>query len=258
MSTKKENFMDSKLPDSAYQEKPKGIYGRNLTSEMMRELDWNSYRILDFFEGIWRKKGAKVRVSNEYLQRELEVSYGSVCRALKLLEGLGYIRRTNTSIGRVIIPGGVITGDQGGDQERSGGVVTDDHHKTYKDKNPVSVKESHPPSRDSTIVSSEVKKSLLEAKREDFLKQGKTAGKFHEFICLSKQEQDAALMAYEREDLDLAEGLDLLTHCAWNNTEKFLSYDSHYSALIGWVLDAVRKRDRERIYHDNAKRRNEK
>lgn len=245
-----------------------GIYGRALTSRMMKELDWHSFRILDFFEGIWRDPGKEVFASNAFLADKLGISDRTVKRAIAKLKDLGYITCVYAEDNsRTVYPGGTVkrftasantssSVSNGATQGREQPEGQDVHgpYKTYKDKNPISIKEE-PPSNSFSLSENEEK---LEAKRKEFLRVGKVPAKHHKYVCVTELERDALIMAYEREGLDLEEGLDLLTHCAKNNTERFLRYDCHYAALTGWVMDAIRKKERERLYLENARTRSQR
>lgn len=250
----------------------RGIYGRNLTTRMMKDLDWNSYRILDYCEGIWRSPGAQVYASNAFLSKELEISERSVQRALSRLEELGYIQRLNTvdTQRRGIYPGGTITCDPQGDtdvtppdtgvtpprQECHPSHDTGVTHKTSKDKTSKKEKENPPPhSSDSNSIRKEALESLLEAKCLEFQKAGKISPKDFKYIWLAPMEKDSLLMYYEGQNLDLEEGFRILTHCALNNSERFLGYSSHYDCLMNWVAKEVRNRERERLNLEAARKR---
>jgi hypothetical protein len=140
-----------------------GAYGRNITTQMREDLSWQAIYILDFFEGIWRKPGAKVSVSNGWLAEAFGFSSRTVQRAIKELDDHGYItRRIIQRYVREIYPGGsVMVGTSenavrcdgsgalddknrggvrqechGGTTEMAGGYDRGGENKTLKDKTP--------------------------------------------------------------------------------------------------------------------------
>lgn len=284
--------------------KPKGVFGKYISTKMRQELSWQSVYLLDFFQGLWRNPSSTIHCSNKFLQTRFGFSYGVVCRALNQLESFGYIKRDFKTGARIILKGdqgvivpdqdlitgdqevivgdrGMITSDQGGDHQRSGGVITGDHHKTSESKNLISLIGEEPTHTQNDVeeffevhaetpVPPQVERKapdlpkpihqgrktyLSPDRRLQFERQGKKPAADHPDLYFNEIEGDNILMFYMREDLDVDEGFLVLEHCAMNNTEKFNQYDSHYHCMVGWVAAEVRKRAWSRANLANAKRR---
>lgn len=217
-----------------------GFYGRAITTEMRRKLPYQAVYILDFFQGIWRKAGAKVYVSNETLSKEFGWSIVTTKRALRRLEEQGFIIKVITDgHKRVIVPGGMIiqgkagsgetqggvTCDPGGGQERPRGWVMGDPHKTYKYKT----------------------------------NKSKTSSPNFPNLFFTDEERTKLKTRYREEALPLKRGLEILQGWSEDNPKEFSKKKSHYRCLIGWVLKEVRSEEKSRLdlersemYHDKA------
>lgn len=142
--------MDNNLPKKEPDDKPRGLYGRNITTAMRQELSWRAVYLYDLFEGLWRSR-RPVRLSNRRIANEFGWSVGTVKRAISELSKHDYIDIVgNTHQRQIVQPTRIvidsdddvrITGDPSMDHPRSkyGSPmihvrITGDPHKTLEDK----------------------------------------------------------------------------------------------------------------------------
>lgn len=69
----------------------------------------------------------------------------------------------------------------------------------------------------------------------------------YEILLFTPSERDKLETRYRENSLDLTEGFEILVAYSTQKKSKFPTYTSHYSVMIGWVLEEVRKRTTSRL-----------